>query len=114
MNQICIVDVSKEGLLSFTILEFYRSWFLYKPSFSLLQQSLSLLRYILAIRQPGVTFKYSWKARVSFHADMFESYECSSDRNIQFSINLNILLDCLQLFGSASDSVTAILNYSVS
>jgi hypothetical protein len=53
------------------------------------------------------------QARVGFQADLFEEYICDAE-SIKFAINLTILIDCLHLFGTSSDTTTAILSYSVS
>lgn len=57
----------------------------------------------------------SCQARAILKLELFEEYvfENSSDDPIRFSLNLPILLDCLQLFGPTADAITATLTYSV-
>lgn len=67
----------------------------------------------------------STQARATLPAELFEEYIFESrgpegrennlserDRVVQFSINLTVLLDCMQLFGSSSESTSATMTYS--
>jgi hypothetical protein len=55
----------------------------------------------------------STQARVSLETDLFDEYICGSP-SIQLALNLNTLLDCLEIFGSSSETTTATMTYSVS
>lgn len=52
------------------------------------------------------------QARVGFQSELFEEYVCDNG-SIKFAINLAILIDCLHLFGTSSETTTAIMSYSV-
>ena len=55
------------------------------------------------------------KARVSLSASLFDDYIFHSEEGtIQLSLNLPTFLDCLSLFGSNLDDVSATITYSVS
>ena len=54
----------------------------------------------------------STQARVNLEADLFDDYMCDSP-SIRLALNLNMLLDCLEIFGSSSGT-TATMTYSVS
>ena len=54
----------------------------------------------------------STQARVNLEADLFDDYTCDSP-SIRLALNLNMLLDCLEIFGSSSGT-TATMTYSVS
>mmetsp|Transcript_39358 Transcript_39358/g.40093 ORF Transcript_39358/g.40093 Transcript_39358/m.40093 type:complete len:131 (+) Transcript_39358:134-526(+) len=51
------------------------------------------------------------QGRVSFSADIFEQYHCDTEL-LQFAVSLNILLDCLQLFGVSSENTMMMMNYN--
>lgn len=53
----------------------------------------------------------STQARVNLEADLFDDYMCDSP-SIRLALNLNMLLDCLEIFGSSSGT-TATMTYSV-
>ena len=55
----------------------------------------------------------STQARVNLEADLFDEYMCDSP-SIRLALNLNMLLDCLEIFGSSSENTTATMTYSVS
>lgn len=62
----------------------------------------------------GLTFVVTGKgkstqASADLKADLFEEFICEED--VEMTLNLSTLLDCLQLFGS-SDSTTATMTYS--
>lgn len=54
----------------------------------------------------------STQARVNLEADLFDEYICGSP-SIRLALNLNTLLDCLEIFGSSSETTTATMTYSV-
>ena len=54
----------------------------------------------------------STQARVTLEADLFDDYICDSPC-VRLAINLNMVLDCLDIFGSSSDTTTATITYSV-
>jgi hypothetical protein len=56
------------------------------------------------------------QARAILKLELFEEYvfeNSGSSDPIKFSLNLPILLDCLQLFGPTTDAITATMTYSV-
>ena len=55
----------------------------------------------------------STQARVNLEADLFDEY-MSDSPSIRLALNLNMLLDCLEIFGSSSENTTATMTYSVS
>lgn len=54
----------------------------------------------------------STQARVTLEADLFDDYICDCPC-VRLAINLNMVLDCLDIFGSSSDTTTATITYSV-
>ena len=71
----------------------------------------------IEVTSESIVFLVTGKAktvegRASFDSALFEQYFCSCDV-ISFAVNMNTLLDCLLLFGSASDTTAAILTYTV-
>lgn len=54
----------------------------------------------------------STQARVNLEAELFDDYMCDSP-SIRLALNLNTLLDCLEIFGSSSETTTASMTYSV-
>jgi len=53
----------------------------------------------------------SLEARVNWNSELFEEYTCNDD-SIKLTINMTTFLDCLLLFGSASDTIIASFSYS--
>ena len=54
----------------------------------------------------------STQARVNLEADLFDDYICEGN-SIRLALNLNLVLDCLDIFGSSSETTTATITYSV-
>jgi hypothetical protein len=50
---------------------------------------------------------------VGFQSELFEEYICENE-SVKFCLNLKILVDCLHIFGSASETTSATMSYSVS
>jgi hypothetical protein len=53
----------------------------------------------------------SLEARITWNSILFDDYICNHD-SIKLCINLNILIDCLLLFGNTSDTILASFSYS--
>ena len=52
------------------------------------------------------------QARVNLEAELFDDYTCETP--VRLALNLNMVLDCLDIFGSSSETTTATISYSVS
>ena len=52
------------------------------------------------------------QARVNIEAELFDDYTCETP--VRLALNLNMVLDCLDIFGSSSETTTATISYSVS
>lgn len=46
-------------------------------------------------------------------SELFEEYVCT-DETVRLVLNLTTLLDCLQIFGTSSETTTATMTYSAS
>lgn len=68
---------------------------------------------VVLIAVPSVVLIVVRKARLSLQAAIFDEYNCRSVNSIKFVLNLTILIDCLHMFGSASETVAATMSYSV-
>lgn len=67
---------------------------------------LSALYFVVTARSKAT------QARVGFQSDLFDEFNCSGE-SLKFAINLTILVDCLQLFGTSSETTSAVMTFSV-